>query len=337
MNDFTMVGTHDQNEGYGHATVATIKAMRRLGARFDIIPIEHDDLMWPAERTIEVSGLAVMWSVPEYWGFIKADELWGIFVWETTKLPGYRVEMINRLATRLFTFSEWAKGMFEDSGVTIPAHVMPHGVDQREYYYLERDHRDQPYTFLILGELADRKGWDLAYTAFLAEFEDNPDARLIMKTRGRCPLAECTDFNVEVIAEEYSVPQVRELYRQTDCFLFPSRGEGYGLPPREAAATGLPVVCTNWSGLTDGIEDYAYPLRIEGLVKAAYGYQSYEECGRWAVPDFEHLKELMRWCFEHREAAAHKGRRSAEWVRENCRWELGAQRLIDAVRLDGNS
>ncbi len=333
MTDFTMIGTFNPYEGYGHATIATIKAMRRLtGPQFEIVPIEHDDIMWPEDRVIEVDGLAVMWSVPEYWGFIEADELWGIFVWETTRLPTYRVEMINSLVTRLFTFSEWAKGMFEDSGVTVPVHVMPHGVDQKEYHYLERDHENEPYTFLILGELAERKGWIPAYMAFLEEFGDNPNARLILKTRGRCLLAECTDFNVDIIAEEYTVPEMREMYRRADCFLFPSSGEGYGLPPREAAATGLPVITTDWSGLQEGgISNYAYPLRVKRLVKANYGYQSIEECGDWAQPDVDHLRELMRWCFENRVAAAEKGRRSAEWIREHCRWDVGAQVLLDEV------
>jgi len=330
MTHFTFVGTCNECEGYGRATIHTREALRRLGADFDFVPIAHRELSWPAADKITVDGLAIAWSVPEYWDRIQADELWGAFVWETTRLPQYRVDIINERAARLFTFSEWAKGMFIDSGVTIPVHVMPHGVSQDEYFDLERPPDRSPYTFLLLGELAERKGWDIAYTAFLEEFGTDPNVKLIMKTRGRCPLAECTDPNVEVIAEEYAISQMRELFRQADCFVFPSRGEGYGIPPREAAATGLPVIATGWSGLAENIAHYAYSLRYE-MVKANYGYQTNEECGFWAEPDKEHLRFLMRTCFEDQELARAKGKRAARWIEQHCTWEHGARVLLEAV------
>lgn len=41
------------------------------------------------------------------------------------------------------------------------------------------------------------------------------------------------------------------LYRETMCFVFPSRQEGFGLPPLEAMACGTPVVTTNASSLPE--------------------------------------------------------------------------------------
>ncbi len=331
MTDFTFIGTFNPREGYGKATLQTVKAMKRMGADFDVIPINHGELSWPKDNIITVDGLAFVWTVPEYWDRVEAGGLWGAFVWETTLLPQYRVDLINERVTRLFTFSEWAKGMFIESGVEIPVHVMPHGVRQEEYSYQKRNRIYEPYTFLLLGELAERKGWDLAYMAFLEEFGEDPNVRLVMKTRGRCQLAPCTDPNIDVIAEEYNIPQMRELFRQADCFIFPSRGEGYGIPPREAAATGLPCIVTNWSGLQEGgVSNYAYPLDYK-MVEARYGYEGPEPCGQWAEPDSEHLRSLMRMCYENQQAAREKGQRSARWIREHCTWENGARVLMEAV------
>ena len=332
MTHFTFIGTTCENEGYGKATAHTVKALRQLGADFDVVPINHKELSWPEDRIIKVDGLAFVWSVPEYWNRVEADELWGAFVWETTLLPRYRVDLINERVTRLFTFSEWAREMFISSGVSIPVHVMPHGVSPDEYFWMERPVGRKPYTFLLLGELAERKGWDIAYTAFLEEFGEDPDARLIMKTRGRCPLAPCSDPNVEVIAEEYNIPQMRELYGLADCFLFPSRGEGYGIPPREAAATGLPCVVTDWSGLREGgIHNYAFPLRVGQMVRANYGYQTSEPCGDWAQPDSGHLRYLMRMCYDNPKMAWQQGRLGATWARWECSWQVGARVLLEAV------
>jgi len=44
-------------------------------------------------------------------------------------------------------------------------------------------------------------------------------------------------------------------YGWGDCFVFPSRGEGFGLTPMEAAACKIPVISSNNSGLSDFITD----------------------------------------------------------------------------------
>ena len=40
-------------------------------------------------------------------------------------------------------------------------------------------------------------------------------------------------------------------YRAADLFVYPSKGEGFGIPPLEAAALGVPVICSNTSAMSD--------------------------------------------------------------------------------------
>jgi glycosyltransferase involved in cell wall biosynthesis len=39
-------------------------------------------------------------------------------------------------------------------------------------------------------------------------------------------------------------------YKAGDAVVLPTRGEGWGRPQVEAMAMGLPVISTNWSGIT---------------------------------------------------------------------------------------
>jgi glycosyltransferase involved in cell wall biosynthesis len=39
-------------------------------------------------------------------------------------------------------------------------------------------------------------------------------------------------------------------YKAGDALVLPTRGEGWGRPQVEAMAMGLPVISTNWSGIT---------------------------------------------------------------------------------------
>jgi hypothetical protein len=47
--------------------------------------------------------------------------------------------------------------------------------------------------------------------------------------------------------------------------------------------------------------------------------------GRWAEPDPEHLRALMRWCLDHRGEARAMGLRAAARVRRAFTWDRPAQ------------
>lgn len=54
---------------------------------------------------------------------------------------------------------------------------------------------------------------------------------------------------------EISPESLPLIYQASDIFIFPSRFEGFGLPPLEAMASGTPVVLTD----TEGVREYAQP------------------------------------------------------------------------------
>ena len=305
-----------------------VRALWRAGV--DAEAVDIDDIWTP--RGFE--GDVVSVTTPNNWhGMWAGGKFWGLTMWETNRCPPDWVEKINRYSDGVITPSAFCKRMFEESGVEVPVHVVPLGVDCHEFPYMERPERN-PYTFLILGELGGfRKGWAYAYQAFWQAFQGDPRARLIFKTRGDRMLADCSERNVEIIDAEYGWPMIRELYQRADCFVFPSTGEGFGLPPREAAATGLPVIATDWSGLQEGgIENYAYPLRVKQMQTALYGPEDIRgQCGEWAEPDVDHLAELMTFCFENQELARAKGKAASEWIRGHCRWDVTAKQLLEVV------
>jgi glycosyltransferase involved in cell wall biosynthesis len=56
---------------------------------------------------------------------------------------------------------------------------------------------------------------------------------------------------IERIAEE----DLPHIYRSAEAFAFPSRDEGFGLPPLEAMASGTPVLSSNASSLPEAVGD----------------------------------------------------------------------------------
>ena len=122
-----------------------------------------------------------------------------------------------------------------------------------------------------------------------------------------------------------SVADMARLVQSADAYVSPYRAEGYNLPVLEAAAAGLPVLCTA-GGATDDFTAPDFALRIEAAL---------DEQARVLSPSLDHLIVLLRKCVE--DAAWRDGARSAGpvFVARGHTWKHAAARLMDAVGLAG--
>ena len=76
------------------------------------------------------------------------------------------------------------------------------------------------------------------------------------------------------------------MYSGADVFVFPSFYEGFGLPPLEAMACGVPVVTSNTTALPEVLGDAAlmdFPTNVEGLAQKVF-----------LLLNDEHLRNTMR-------------------------------------------
>jgi hypothetical protein len=113
-----------------------------------------------------------------------------------------------------------------------------------------------------------------------------------------------------VVDSHISDADFPRFYKAGDAFVLPSRGEGWGRPHVEAMSMGLPVVSTNWSGVTAYLDEtVGYPIAIDGLVPVAGGDEViwWFHGLKWAQPSVKHLAQLMRHVYMNREEAAAKG------------------------------
>ncbi len=97
----------------------------------------------------------------------------------------------------------------------------------------------------------------------------NPDLRLIL-TGGALETLTDVPSNVEVRGL-VSLAELRELYRQAACMVFPSLYEGFGLPPLEAMASGCPVASSTSGSLPEIVGNAAVtfdPLKPQDIAAA---------------------------------------------------------------------
>lgn len=131
------------------------------------------------------------------------------------------------------------------------AFVIPNGIDTDVYHPGQR-HNDG--TILLVGNPMLRfKGFEVALKTLQKVWDCGFRFRVKWVCQNR-PQVKGISFPISFIISP-SQEELAEHYRNADIFLFTSWYEGFGMPPLEAMASGVPVVAT----LCGGIDGYAVP------------------------------------------------------------------------------
>lgn len=272
---------------------------------------------------------------------------------------------------KMNTFNEiWVptnynKKLFKDNNIFPKVWVMPLGVDTKRYTpnALKSDLKLKlkDFTFISVFKWNHRKGWPLLLRAYLEEFgsDDNVSLLLVSRTDIVHKLQTIIDdFNglkKGINKTEADLPHVtlydklikeREmpgLYKNANCFVLPSYGEGFNLPIMEAAACGLPTISTYCTAMTDYLDDNnSYlihpdrfePAKINGnLSNLAKHCRFYEN---QTFPLFEtkalnSLKEHMRYVYENYDKAKEKGLNFTRKVHQQYTWDNSVDNIYNRL------
>ena len=355
MKPFSFVTPTASADGYGASGEAlALSAVRDHGADIAIVGYggwvderycdpEFLALKQP-ESVVAERDVSVVYFLPFALDRFRARRTTlSMTMWETDRIPDVWAELINRFADGLIVPSEHGARVFGER-VDVPIRVAPLGTDVDLYEFVERSPEDESFVFCMAGLLHYRKGLEFALRAFREEFEPGEKVELWLKTRQRfidygSEWAALQDPRITIYDQDFTRGQMANLYQSVDCFLAPSRGEGSGLTPRDAMATGLPVILTNWGGLAElADERYAYPISVEDLEPAPAENSSYgvgvtrgSDIGCFARPSVPEIRKAMRSVFEDRDEGRRRGREAALWVRRQWTWERCAFRWLAAI------
>jgi glycosyltransferase involved in cell wall biosynthesis len=322
-------------DGYGRYGTSMIRALMRCGV--DVYPALRDlmDLPGWMQRSMGLNFDKLTVQLMPAHNFVRLPgHSWGYTMIESDRPPKGWAKQINETVDRLLVPCEQNAEAFKKGGVRVPIHVVHGGTDPEEFPMLPVVKRDRPYTFLCLGDRGSRKGVEKVWSAFFKGFEGVKDVRLVIKTRagGMMGIGNLTFPDKRLTIWKEDLESLSSVYEYADCFVFPSYAEGWGMPPREAAMMGLPVIATRYSGLEVGLDGWAIPLEKFVMQQAQAGAEGIDLDGaQWAVPDLDELIEKMRWCYENREMAVGVGQRSAAWLRRFQTWEHSAGQFMELV------
>jgi len=272
---------------------------------------------------------------PEY--SFDAKYIVGFTYWETTRLPTKWVNYMNR-CDELWTTSAWAKQVFIDSGVTKPVYSFDLGFNTDAFYYADRKkHLYDPFTFIHIGSPSTRKNTQLVFDAFYKLFSYRSDYKLIIKSNGPPDarlivggenLGSINQVkNVEVIDYYLDDNKLGDLLRQSNCMIYPTRGEGWGMAPFQAIATGLPTICTNATACTE-FADLSVPLEANYSMTNQFGiYQT----GQWAEPNIDDVCDRILYVVNNYDSVLEKTRAGSEVLHRDYSWDKVVIKYKDRI------
>lgn len=294
-------------------------------------------------------------GLPESCDYAGANRRVLYTMWESTEIPTkFRPWAPHlRRANLILVPARHSRRVILDQVPDARVRVVPLALDAADWPVIERGDRpaDRPFVFLTVGDLSLRKGPILLYQAFRRAFGDRSDVLLVFKSRGASEFTDLArepnvrgtewrrepvryhlvsgDANVRILRGDWTRAGLRELYHHADCFVWPSLGEGWGYPPREAAATGLPVITCAHTGMEDATEWAKVIPHKNDAVPALFRHWG-GQCGTFPRPDVDALAEAMRWMADNRTAARALGAKAAGIVTARTSTQLGAD-IMDEI------
>ncbi len=276
------------------------------------------------------------WMVP---GRIKRSDLIIHTMFEAEPVPHGWVDNMNA-AGAIWVPSQWCKDLFQNSGVTTPIFKASYGIDFSQYEYADRREHEGPMKFGIWADtIGGRKNVFKAVYAFLDA--GLPNAELEVKLHSFAGASEMTQFtdkngnplsDITLHTGAWPRKKLVRWLQSLDCLIYLSGGEGLGLMPLEAAATGLCSIVHNCTGMTEYLNDENFLLvESDGKERAVsytigYGYPCI-----MAKPNYEQAVEQIRWAYHHKEDVYRKGE-LARLQAEEWTWERASERAWNQLR-----
>ena len=205
----------------------------------------------------------------------------------------------------------------------------------------------------------DRKNFTSLIRWFCEQFKGNQNVGLVLKlsminaspvdfknVKMRIQMIKamsgCGEFpKIKLIHGRLSELELAALYKnpKVKAFITLTHGEGYGLPIIEAAACGLPVIATDWSGHLDFLKidgkNKFVPVNYElkAVPPSCVWKDVMEEGTLWANPTEQDSKLKMAKVVLSYDKPKEWALELAAWIKDNINEKLGAQWADDVYKL----
>jgi len=208
------------------------------------------------------------------------------------------------------------------------------------------------FRFLFMNSIYERKGLDVLLRAYWEEFSKNEPVELVIKSYKEDDRPNAASDHIRKVAAKLGVDPSRRapisvldapmrdedvppFMRSFDAVVSTHRSEGFGLTPFYAMALGVPVISTNYGGVTDFCkDDTAWLVEVESMVRPSAAEAktfTHLQGVLWAEPDVMSARHAMRECMDNVPERDKKTDAGKRLVAEEFSMARCAGALVDAL------
>lgn len=273
-NDLTVVGFINQRDGIGKQSTDLMDAFKQE------LSMNFIHTRGKTKKSKKKWGKVILFEEMLWWpnqekykkilDSKKEDSIRIAYsVWESTQIPQEWVLILNQHFDAVAVPSKFLVRTYERSGVKIPIFELPLGLNLTKFLKQPlKQRKNIPFVFGNLSACSERKNQVQLIRAFAKAFGNNPNVQLRINCRyGEKEVSNAITREIveqallNVIFTQFSLSEEEylDLFKTIDCYVSPSKGEGFSIQPREAMALGIPVIATDNTGQR--------PICASGFVK----------------------------------------------------------------------
>jgi glycosyltransferase involved in cell wall biosynthesis len=349
--------------GYSKVNRNMAIGLSNLGARVSIEPVSNsiNDLsqeelnqLLKFKRGISKNAISIDSVIPSFSDFSSGKYKILYTTLESTTIPNQFLQTLNNYH-EIWVTSDFCKKVLLEHGITKRIEVMPNSFDINLYTQNKEKHEFNPplkkYVFGSLFGWSYRKGYDALIKSYLKEFNGDDDVSLLIVSRFQSRSDRSNIIKEEIndlikkhggsnpahIARCSKVIPEKELpkiYKSMDCFVLPSRGEGFGMIYAEASLCSVPVISTNWGGQTMFLNTgNSYLVDIDKLEKIETGQMKVHYWDGQIFPKLtsnefvSDLGKTMRHVYLNKEEALNKNIQLKSFISENYNIDVISKKI----------
>ena len=267
----------------------------------------------------------------------------GVEVADSDRISEKFIEYANNYSDGLILNSTWSVRAFQESGLKVPAYLVPHDFNKRllardeelkvdeQVLKIEQLKQEKKFKLIMISLWHSdyRKGADIFHEIARRLQKERSDVYFLVKSgTPRTDFSDIRMFNVYGVVD---FDNMVKMYRISDLYLLTSRGGSFELNGLEAFVSGIPTIATK-----DGAwEDY-YPSDLKSLLvdwkdRPVVLPNNPIHVGRGVEMDIEKAVDKVLEVLDNIDEWKAKVRENMDFWLENFSYEAIKKKLLEVV------